>query len=202
MQRLLMLTLATLLATALVALPQSAAADTFKIDAAHTHVGFKVRHLGVSWVKGEFSDVKGTVQWDPASPGEMSMTIEIGVRSLDTRNKTRDTHLKSPDFFNAAKFPKMVFQSTSSKAVDGGLEVTGDMTIRDVTREVILTVEGPTEEVKDPYLGPKRGASATTRLSRKDYGLKWSKITEAGSIVVGNEIRIEIETELLVKKGK
>jgi len=202
MQRLLLITLSALLATALVALPQTAAADTFKVDAAHTNVGFKVRHLGVSWVRGQFSDVKGTVQWDPASPAEMSMSIEIGVKSIDTSNKTRDTHLKSPDFFNASKFPKMVFQSKSSKAVDGGLEVTGDLTIRDVTREVVLAVEGPTEQVKDPYLGPKRGASATVRINRKDYGLKWGKITEAGSIVVGDEIRIEIETELLVKKGK
>jgi polyisoprenoid-binding protein YceI len=179
--------------------PRSAVADTFKMDAAHTHVGFKVRHMGVSWVKGQFAEVSGTVEWSPESPDDISLDITIDVKSIDTRNKTRDTHLRSPDFFAAAKHPKMTYVSKSSVKTETGYDVTGDLTIRGVAKEVVLHVEGPTDEVKDPFVGKKRGASATAEVNRKDFGLKWNKVTEMGSIVVGDVVRIEIETELLVR---
>ena len=194
---LLSLAAAALMLPALLA-PSSAAAEEYTLDGAHSTVGFKVRHLGVSWVKGEFQDFSGKVVWDPASPGEMSVDVSVKVKSIDTDNKMRDDHLRSDDFFNAKAFPVMTFKSKSSSKVDGGIDVVGDLTIRDVTKEVVLHVTDPTDEVKDPFTpAMKRGASGTAKvLDRKEFGLKYGALTEAGGLIVGSEIHIEIEAEL------
>ncbi len=191
-----------LLTAALLTLPATASADTFTLDKAHTHVGFKVKHLGVSWVKGEFEDFSGTIEWDPANPDQMSIDVTVKVKSINTDNGMRDDHLRSDDFFNAKKFPDMTFKSTGSKRDGEILYVFGDLTIRETTQEVVLKVTGPTDSVKDPFSPAiKRGASGTAEIEdRFAFGLKWDKATEAGGLVVGRAIFIEIEAELVQKK--
>lgn len=200
-------TLLSLLLAAAVTLPtliapSDAAADTFVMDANHTHVGFKVKHLGVSWVRGEFTDFAGSVVWDPATPDVMEIDVTVKVKSIDTGTTMRDDHLRSDDFFNAKKFPEMTFKSKSSKRDGDTLVVLGDLTIRDVTQEVALYVSGPSDEIKDPFSPQiKRGASGEAKIEdRMAFGLKWGKVTEAGGLVVGKEIFIEIEAELIKKK--
>lgn len=175
----------------------TAFAEKYEIDSAHASAGFTVKHLMVSNVRGEFSDVKGTVVYDEAHPEKSSVDATIAVSTIDTRQTKRDDHLKSPDFFDAQKFPVMTYKSRKvEKVSDGHLKVIGDLTLHGVTKEVALDVEGPTGEVKDPWGNVKRGASATAKLSRKDFGLTWNKALETGGVVVGDEVAIHIDLEL------
>ena len=186
-----------LVITLLVILPQLAMADTWKIDQAHTTVEFKIRHLMVSWVKGVFTDVEGTVDIDEADLAKSSTKVRIGTASVDTNNQKRDDHLRSPDFFNAAKFPAMTFVSKQVEVANGQpVKIVGDLTILDVTREVELEVEDFSQTITDPWGNTRRGASAATKISRSDYGLTWNKALEAGGVVVGDEVRIGLEGEL------
>ena len=187
-----------LVITLLVILPQLAMADTWKIDQAHTTVEFKIRHLMVSWVKGVFTDVEGTVDIDEADLAKSSTKVRIGTASVDTNNQKRDDHLRSPDFFNAAKFPAMTFVSKQVEVANGQpVKIVGDLTILDVTREVELEVEDFSQTITDPWGNTRRGASAATKISRSDYGLTWNKALEAGGVVVGDEVRISLEVELI-----
>ena len=187
-----------LVITLLVILPQLAMADTWKIDQAHTTVEFKIRHLMVSWVKGVFTDVEGTVDIDEADLAKSSVKVRIGTASVDTNNQKRDDHLRSPDFFNAAKFPAMTFVSKQVEVANGQpVKIVGDLTILDVTREVELEVEDFSQTITDPWGNTRRGASASTKISRSDYGLTWNKALEAGGVVVGDEVRISLEVELI-----
>lgn len=184
--------------TLLVSLPQIALAATWKIDQAHTTVEFKIRHLMVSWVKGVFSDVEGTVDIDPADLAKSTTKVRIGTASIDTNNQKRDDHLRSPDFFNAAKFPAMTFVSRQVEVANGQpVKIVGDLTILDVTREVALEVEDFSQTVTDPWGNTRRGASASTQINRSDYGLTWNKALEAGGVVVGDEVHINLEIELI-----
>ena len=184
--------------TLLVILPQMAMADTWKIDQAHTNVGFKIRHLMVSWVKGVFTDVEGTVDINPADLAKSAAKVRIGTASIDTNNQKRDDHLRSPDFFDAAKFPAMTFVSKQVEVANGQpVRIVGDLTIRDVTREVELEVEDFSQTVVDPWGNTRRGASASTQINRSDYGLTWNKALEAGGVVVGDEVHINLEVELI-----
>lgn len=187
-----------LVITLLVILPQLAMADTWKIDQAHTTVEFKIRHLMVSWVKGVFSDVEGTVDINPADLAKSSVKVRIGTASVDTNNQKRDDHLRSPDFFNAAKFPAMTFVSRQVEVANGQpVKIVGDLSILDVTREVVLEVEDFSQTVIDPWGNTRRGASASTQINRSDYGLTWNKALEAGGVVVGDEVHISLEVELI-----
>ena len=187
-----------LVTTLLVILPQLAMADTWKIDQAHTTVEFKIRHLMVSWVKGVFTDVEGAVDIDEADLAKSSTKVRIGTASVDTNNQKRDDHLRSPDFFNAAKFPAMTFVSKQVEVANGQpVKIVGDLTILDVTREVELEVEDFSQTITDPWGNTRRGASAATKISRSDYGLTWNKALEAGGVVVGDEVRISLEVELI-----
>ena len=151
----------------------------------------------VSTVHGEFSHVTGAIHYDPKKVAETTIEATIDTTTVDTREPKRDAHLKSPDFFDVAKFPTMTFKSTKvAKAGSGKLKVTGDLTIRDVTKSVVLVVEGPTEPVKDPMGNWKAGATATTQINRLDYGLKWNKALEAGGVLVGNDVKITLDIEL------
>jgi polyisoprenoid-binding protein YceI len=172
-------------------------AIVYDIDPTHSSAHFSVRHMMVSNVKGEFTKVSGTVTHDPDDPKASKVEATIDVTSLHTREEQRDTHLKSPDFFDAAKFPEIKFVSTSVEP-DGKEEylVKGDLTIRGVTREVTLQVEGPTPEVKDPWGNMKAGAAATTKINRKDFGLVWNVALETGGVLVGEEVKISLEVEL------
>jgi polyisoprenoid-binding protein YceI len=194
---------AALMAVAVLAFPALAAAQTttWNIDPAHTHSSFTVRHLVISNVRGEFGKTTGTIVLDEKDLSRSSVEAAVDTSTIDTRVADRDTHLKSPDFFDVQKYPAMTFKSTKvEKAGKGKLKVTGNLTIKDVTRPVVLNVEGPTAEIKDPWGKTRRGLSATTTINRKDFGLNWSKMVEAGP-VVGDEVKIEIEAELLQAAG-
>ncbi len=182
----------------LVTIPQAAFAATWKIDPVHTAVEFKIRHLMVSWVKGVFADVDGSAQIDDADLSKASVSVKIATASVDTNNQKRDDHLRSADFFDVAKFPAMAFVSKKVVVANGQpVKIVGDLTIRDVTREVELEVEDFSATVTDPWGNTRRGASATTTINRSDYGLTWNKALEAGGVVVGDEVRISLEVELI-----
>ena len=183
------------MATAGTVVPQ---ATTWKIDPAHSVAEFKVRHMMVSNVKGHFRGLTGSVTLDEADVTKSSVEATIEAASIDTREPQRDTHLKSEDFLHAEKFPSLTFHSTSiARKSAGMLEVTGDLTIRGVTRSVVFDVDGPTPPTKDPWGNLRVGLSATTKINRKDYGLNWNAVLEAGGILVGDEVAITLEVELL-----
>lgn len=185
----------------LLMLPAAVPAGTWELDSAHTAVQFKVRHLMVSNVRGDFEKVSGKITYDGDDISRSSAEITIDANSINTRVAKRDKHLKSPDFLDAEKYPLLVFQSKKvEKAGKGKLKVTGDLTIRGVTREVVLDVEGPTPPVKDPQGKMHVGGTASTTINRKDFGLTWNKAVEAGGVVVGNEVEITIDIEI-VKEG-
>ncbi|HLY19069.1 MAG TPA: YceI family protein [Bryobacteraceae bacterium] len=174
------------------------AAATYMIEPAHSSAHFKVRHLMIANVRGEFSKVSGTVTFDPSNLAASGITAEIDVHSLSTREPDRDKHLKSADFFDAANYPKMKFQSKKVE-VEGpsAYKVTGDLTIRNVTKEVILSVSGPTPEIKDPWGYTRRGAEAVGQISRKDFGLTYNQVLETGGVMIGDDIEISLEVELV-----
>ncbi|HET9554576.1 MAG TPA: YceI family protein [Anaeromyxobacteraceae bacterium] len=191
-----------LAALALAAAPALADTASYTIDPAHAHSSFTVRHLVISNVRGEFGKTEGTAIIDDADLAKSKVEAKVDVSTIDTREPKRDAHLKSPDFFDVAKFPAMTFKSTKvEKAGDGRLKVTGDLTIKGVTRPVVLDVTGPTKEIKDPWGNVRRGISASTRINRKDFGVSWGAMVEAGP-VVGDEVNIEIEAELLKDQAK
>ncbi|MGB3400000.1 MAG: YceI family protein [Candidatus Deferrimicrobiaceae bacterium] len=182
----------------LLMLPAAVPAGTWELDSAHTAVQFKVRHLMVSNVRGDFEKVSGKITYDGDDISRSSAEITIDANSINTRVAKRDKHLKSPDFLDAEKYPLLVFQSKKvEKAGTGKLKVTGDLTIRGVTREVVLDVEGPTPPVKDPQGKMHVGGTASTTINRKDFGLTWNKAVEAGGVVVGNEVEITIDIEIV-----
>jgi polyisoprenoid-binding protein YceI len=174
------------------------ASVTYQIDSAHTHAQFKVRHLMISNVRGEFSKVTGTVVYDPDNPSAAQVNATIDVSTISTREPQRDEHLKSGDFFDVARHPAITFASKEVTASGPeSFEVTGDLTIRGTTRQVALAVEDVTPEAKDPWGNLRRGASAKTRIVRKDFGLEWNMALEAGGFVVGEEVEITIDVELI-----
>lgn len=178
----------------------TAFATDYVIDPAHTTVGFSIRHMMVSNVKGAFSNVSGTVSYDPANVAASTVEVVVGIDSIDTRQAKRDTHLKSDDFFDAGKFPMMKFKSTKVVANGPGkLLVTGLLTIRDVSKEVDLEVNDLTPEVKDMSGEARVGASAVTKLKRQDFGLTWNKLLEAGGVAVGDDVTVNIDVELKKK---
>ncbi|MBK8011858.1 MAG: polyisoprenoid-binding protein [Deltaproteobacteria bacterium] len=182
------------------AVQASTATTTWEIDPVHSAVGFSVRHLMVSNVNGKFGTFSGQATIDEKNLSKSSVEVSIDTASIDTDNADRDKHLRSPDFFDAEKFPKMTFKSTKVQKAKGGLKVTGDLTIRDVTKPVVLMVEELTNAVKDPWGNTKRGASATTTIKRDQFGLKWNKALETGGVVVGNDVKIRLDIQLTEKK--
>ncbi|MGH7670303.1 MAG: YceI family protein [Gemmatimonadaceae bacterium] len=169
----------------------------WQVDGAHSTAEFAVKHLMISTVKGDFADVSGTVIVDDANPGTVQVDVSIDAASLRTREPKRDTHLKSSDFFDVARFPKISFTSKRVEGpLDGDFKLVGDLTIRDVTREVTLNVES-SGGVIDPWGGERTGYAATTKINRKDFGLTWNVALEAGGVMVGDEVKISIEVELV-----
>ena len=173
-------------------------AATYMIEPAHSSAHFKVRHLMIANVRGEFSKISGTVKIDPSNPAATSITAEIPVDSINTREPDRDKHLKSADFFDVEKFPTMSFKSTKVSTTGAGEgTVEGDLTIRDVTKSVVFQVEGPTAPTKDPWGNLRVGVAATTKISRKEFGLTWSAPLEAGGVMIGDEVTITLEVEFV-----
>jgi polyisoprenoid-binding protein YceI len=181
-------------------IPALASAATWTIDPDHSSIGFKVRHLMVSNVKGVFEKFTGTVEINDTDIAKSNVDVNIDTNSINTNVQKRDEHLRSADFFDVTKYPAMTF--VSKKVVKNGknsLKVTGDLTLHGVTKEVVLAVEGPTKESKDPWGAIRRGASATTKINRKDFGLIWNKVLETGGVAVGEEVIITLEVELIKK---
>ncbi len=196
MKRLMPAVLALVVAPALAL----AATQTYEIDPAHSSATFSVKHLMVANVKGEFGNVKGTVNLDEKDLSKSSTQATIDATTINTREPKRDAHLKSPDFFDVEKYPTITFQSKSwKKAGKDKLKVVGDLTMHGVTKEVTLNVDGPSAEVKDPYGNIKRAATATTKLNRKDFGLNWNQNLERGGVLVGDEVQVTLDLELLKK---
>jgi polyisoprenoid-binding protein YceI len=192
---------AGVLALALV-LPVSGRAETWVIDPAHTVSGFTVRHLMISNVTGVFEVTRGTIEYRPGDPGSVKADITIEAKSVNTRIGRRDDDLRSDNFFNADKFPTLAFRSKRIQNVRAeGFDLVGDLTIRDVTREVVLKVDGPTAPIKDPQGNRRVGATASTTINRKDFGIMYNRTIEAGGVVVGDEVKINLEVEAIEKKS-
>jgi polyisoprenoid-binding protein YceI len=173
------------------------ALTTWSIDPAHSHVEFAVKHLMISTVKGRFGAVRGTIRTDEADPARGQVEVEIDADSIDTREAQRDAHLKSADFFDIEKFPTITFKSTRITDVDGdSFRLTGDLTIHGVTRPVTLDVTSEGRG-KDPWGGERAGFSAKGKIKRSEFGLTWNQVLETGGFVVGDEIKITLDVELV-----
>jgi polyisoprenoid-binding protein YceI len=181
------------------AAPALPSAD-YAIDVGHSQVGFSVKHMMVSNVKGSFKKFAGNVHLDESDLSKMTVELSIETDSVDSADVKRDTHLKSPEFFDVKKFPKMTFKSTKVERAGEGYKVMGDLTIRDVTKPVELSVTGLSGESKDPWGGFRRGATATAKVNRTDFGLKWNAVLETGGVAVAEEVTLILEVELLKKK--
>ena len=184
-------------------IPCTAPAAVWNIDPAHTNVAFKIRHLTISNVKGNFVKFSGTVDIDDKDVTKSRIDVTIETASIGTNVQKRDDHLRSADFFDIATYPTMTF--VSRKILPAGqdkLTVTGDLTLRGVTREVVLEVEGLSQEVRDPWGGVRRGASASAKINRKDFGLAWNEELEGGGLAVGEEVAISLEVELVKVQPK
>jgi polyisoprenoid-binding protein YceI len=175
---------------------------TWDIDTAHANAGFRVRHLMVSHVRGHLGPVTGTVVIDEQDLSRSRIDVSIDARGIDSREPRRDEHLRSADFLDVANHPTVTFRSTRVEAPagpDGDLRVTGDLTIRGVTRPVTLEVDALPSAIKDPWGKTRRGISARARISRKDWGLKWNLALEAGGVAAGDEVAIEIDAEIVAR---
>ena len=182
------------------ALPTFAFATTWTIDPDHSNVGFKVRHLMVSNVKGNFDKHTATVEINDKDITKSKVEVSIDTNSINTNVQKRDEHLRSADFFDVAKYPTMTFVSKKvAKAAKDRLKVTGDLTLHGVTRQVVLDVDAISKESKDPWGNIRRGTTATTKIDRKDFGLTWNKGLETGGVLVGDEITITLEIEMIRK---
>jgi len=167
---------------------------TWKIDPNHSIVEFAVKHIMISTVKGRFSEVEGEIVIADGEPSNSSVTATIKAASIDTHTGQRDDHLRSADFLDAANFPEITFKSTRITGDRSEFEVTGDLTIRGVTREITLDVTHEGSR-KDPWGGDRIAFSATTKLDRRDFGLTWNQAIEAGGVLVGNDVKVSIEVQ-------
>jgi len=169
--------------------------STWIIDKTHSNVDFEVKHMMIGKVRGQFRDFDATLNIDEVQPERSSVTATIDVASIDTSAEDRDAHLRSDDFFNAEQFPKITFVSTGVERLnDEKFRLTGDLTIRDVTREVVL--EGEFEgRIQDPWGKERAAFSATTEISRKDFNVRWNQALEAGGVVVGDNVKIRLYIE-------
>ena len=182
------------------AIPIFTDAATWQMDLAHSSFQFKIRHLTVSNVKGDFNKFQGVANIDDQNISHLKVEVAIDVASVNTGHAQRDEHLRGPDFFDVTKYPTITFVSKKvNKTETNRLKVIGDLTLRGVTREVTVDLEGPTPEVKDPWGNFRRGVTATTKINRRDFGLTWNKVLDTGGLVVGDEVDIYIEVELIRK---
>lgn len=172
----------------------AASAADYQVDPVHSTVGFSIRHLGISEVRGAFTNFTGKIAYDPAKPEEFKASGTVEVASLNTGNDKRDGHLRSPDFFDAAKLPEIKFETTGIKKMDDEWVVTGQFTMHGVTKEIKLRGElsGP---VQDPWGKQRIGLSATTKLNRLDYGIVWNKTLDKGGVMIGEEVKISLNIE-------
>lgn len=180
------------------ATPQTATTTTWNVDPVHSVAEFKVKHMMISNVKGQFPKITGTLILDESALANSRVETSIEAASITTRDPQRDAHLKSADFLDVENFPALSFKSTQVGLVrDGELAVEGDLAIRGITRKVVFTVEGPTPPAKDPWGNTRVGVSATTKINRKDFGLIWNAALETGGILVGDEVTITLDVQFV-----
>src|ERR1700677_393551 len=178
--------------------PQTSTTTTWNIDPAHSVAEFKVKHMMIANVKGQFPKVSGVLIREGSDPANDRVEATIEAASIHTRDEQRDAHLKSSDFFDVEKFPTLQFKSTGiNVAGEGELSVEGDLTMRGVTRKVRFAVEGPTPPTKDPWGNTRVAISASTKINRKDFGLTWNAALESGGILVGDEVTITLDVEFV-----
>ena len=183
---------------AVLSLPAGAATSEWKIDPQHTSAQFSVRHMAISTVRGAFSKVTGTILLDNSDITKSTVDVTIDVSTVDTREPDRDKDLRSDKFFDVAHYPSITFKSKMVQQVaTGKLKVTGDLTIRGTTKEVVLDVEGPTAPVKDPWGNVRAAVTATTKVNRQDFGVKWNATLDNGGVVVGDDVNITIDVEMI-----
>jgi polyisoprenoid-binding protein YceI len=171
---------------------------TWNLDPVHSVAEFKVKHMMISNVKGQFPKVTGKLTLDESELTKSQVEATIEAASIETRDPQRNAHLKSADFLDVEKFPTLSFKSTGVRRIgDGELAVEGDLTIHGVTRKVVFSVEGPTPPAKDPWGNARIAVSATTKISRKDFGLTWNAALETGGILVGDEVTITLDVQFV-----
>jgi polyisoprenoid-binding protein YceI len=191
---------ATLIVLLPLAFPFLTYGATWQVDPNHSIFEFKIRHLTVSNVRGAFTKPKAVITIDDQDVTRLKVEVIIDAASINTGHTQRDDHLRGPDFFDVTKYPEITFVSKKVTRVDADrLKVAGDLSIRGVTREITMDVEGPTPEVKDPSGNFRRGATATGKINRKDFGLTWNRVLDTGGVVVGEEVTIVVEVELIKK---
>jgi polyisoprenoid-binding protein YceI len=184
---------------AAIALPASAGTTTYQIDPRHSSAGFGVTHLMISTVRGEFHGVTGTVIVDDSDISKSSVNVTIDATTVDTREPDRDKHLKSEAFFDVAKYPTITFQSTKvERNSDGSLKVTGDLTIRGVTKSAVLTATLPKTPIKDPWGLQRTAVSASTKINRQAYGVAWNQKLDSGGVVVGDDVNVTLDVEMII----
>lgn len=178
--------------------PQPAVRTVWNIDPVHSIAEFRVKHLMISNVRGQFTGVTGKLTYDANDLTQSQVEASIDIATIDTRDPQRDTHLKSPDFFDVEKFPAMTFNSSRvTRKADATLAVAGPLTMHGITREVEFVVEGPTPPVKDPWGNTRIGISAKTKISRSEFGLTFNAALETGGVMVGEEVSITLELEFV-----
>jgi len=185
----------------LLALSPAAQTSTWNIDPAHSSAQFTVRHLGISNVSGAFTKVSGSVTLDDKDITQSQVNATIDAASIDTRQPDRDKDLRSPNFLDVEKYPTLEFKSKRIVKSGDKLQLVGDLTLHGTTREVTLDVDGPTPELADPWGNLRRGFSATTTINRKDYGVVWNNTLKTGEAVVGDNVKIQLDIELVKKKA-
>jgi polyisoprenoid-binding protein YceI len=196
------LTLAAMLVATL-AVSAPAATTTWQIDPAHTAAGFSVKHMMIATVRGQFKGVTGTVNWDDQDVGKSTVDVTIDANTVDTGEPKRDADLKSANFFDVARYPTITFKSTKIEKISAAkMKVTGNLTIRGVTKPVVLDVEGPSGAIKDPWGNTRVALNATTTVNRMDYGAKWNANLDGGGVVVGDDVNINIDLEMIKKEAK
>lgn len=172
------------------------ATNTYNLDPNHSEISFSVKHLGIATVRGKFMGLSGTATADPADPLSLQVEVTADVSTINTGDDKRDSHLRTAEFFDVEKFPTATFKSTSIERLgDGEYKVNGDLTLHGVTKPVSLNVEGPSQEVKDPWGQTKVGASATATIHRKEFGLGWNVALEAGGLLVGEDVKLTIDVQ-------
>ncbi len=177
---------------------ETAQATTYRLDPAHSTLSFKVRHLMMSWVRGNFSDLGATFEYEEAKPENFNLSVTLDASSIDTGNKKRDQHLRDTDFLDVKEFPLITFTSNEIRLrSDGTGKIIGELTLHGVTKGVTLTLEDFTPEITDPWGNQRRGASASFTINRRDYGILFNKAMETGGMVVGDEVVIQIDAEFI-----
>jgi polyisoprenoid-binding protein YceI len=190
----------TAVMSSLLTLSAPAFAGSWQLDPSHSRVGFSVTHMMISEVQGEFAGVTGTLDYEVGKVGALALDVQVDMATVDTRSADRDAHLAKEDFLDVAKFPTMRFVSTGTTVhKDGSFDVVGKLTIKDVTREVTLKGKGLQSAVKDPWGNTRVGATATGVINRKDFGVSYNQVLDAGGVMVGDEITLSLAAEFVQK---